>query len=51
MRPRSEQYRLRVHVASTAANRYYAGTSQRATPAPCGLGAAPLLRPSLEGAS
>ncbi|WP_433189858.1 hypothetical protein [Actinoallomurus sp. CA-150999] len=42
---------LRVHVASTAANRYYAGTSQRATPAPCGLGAAPLLRPNLEGAS
>lgn len=46
---RRQYNKLRVRVASTAANRYYAGTSQRvgSAPDPSGLGAAPLLRPKL----
>ncbi|MCG0289375.1 hypothetical protein [Streptomyces sp. PSAA01] len=35
---------LRVRVAPSAANRYYAGTGLRAGPEPCGLLAPPLLR-------
>ena len=35
---------LRVRLAPSAANRYYAGTGLRAEPEPCGLLAPPLLR-------
>ncbi|NEW70633.1 hypothetical protein G4H13_09450 [Streptomyces rapamycinicus] len=38
---------LRVRVAPSAANRYYAGTGLRAEPEPCGLLAPPLLRHAL----
>ncbi|GAA2328016.1 hypothetical protein [Streptomyces cuspidosporus] len=38
---------LRVRVAPSAANRYYAGTGLRAEPEPCGLLAPPLLSRSL----
>ncbi|MGO4430341.1 hypothetical protein AB4Z54_69180, partial [Streptomyces sp. MCAF7] len=34
---------LRIRVAPSAANRYYAGTGLRAEPEPCGLLAPPLL--------
>jgi hypothetical protein len=41
---------LSVRVASTAANRYYAGTHQQGDGLdPSGLGAAPVLRPRLAG--
>jgi hypothetical protein len=41
---------LSVRVASTAANRYYAGTRQQGDGLdPSGLGAAPVLRPRLAG--
>ncbi|GAA1106358.1 hypothetical protein [Streptomyces javensis] len=39
---------LRVRVAPSAANRYYAGTGLRAEPEPCGLLAPPLLRHALK---
>ncbi|WP_262698649.1 MULTISPECIES: hypothetical protein [Streptomyces] len=39
---------LRVRVAPSAANRYYAGTGLRAGPEPCGLLAPPLLRHARE---
>jgi len=43
---------LRIRVASTAANHYYAGTRHQAGPAdPSGLAAAPRLRPRLAGYS
>lgn len=38
---------LRVRVAPSAANRYYAGTGLRAAPEPCGLLAPPTLRHAL----
>jgi hypothetical protein len=38
---------LRVRLAPSAANRYYAGTGLRAGPEPCGLLAPPLLRRAL----
>ncbi|WP_432251695.1 hypothetical protein [Streptomyces sp. HNM1019] len=38
---------LRVRIAPSAANRYYAGTGLRAGPEPCGLLAPPLLRHAL----
>ncbi|CDR14040.1 hypothetical protein [Streptomyces iranensis] len=38
---------LRIRVAPSAANRYYAGTGLRAGPEPCGLLAPPLLRHAL----
>ncbi|MFC9843799.1 hypothetical protein ACFWFF_18555 [Streptomyces sp. NPDC060223] len=41
---------LRIRVASTAANHYYAGTRHHAGPAePSGLAAAPRLRPRMAG--
>ncbi|MGW7693521.1 hypothetical protein ACWGMA_32475 [Streptomyces asiaticus] len=39
---------LRVRVAPSAANRYYAGTGLRTEPEPCGLLAPPLLRHALK---
>ncbi|QTI87422.1 hypothetical protein [Streptomyces sp. AgN23] len=42
---------LRVRVAPSAANRYYAGTGLRAGPEPCGLLAPPLLRHALAAAN
>jgi hypothetical protein len=45
---RAEDNELRVRVASTAANRYYAGTGQQGGDLdPSGLTMAPLLRPRL----
>ncbi|MCQ8193148.1 hypothetical protein NP777_33820, partial [Streptomyces sp. RCU064] len=38
---------LRIRVAPSAANRYYAGTGLRAGPEPCGLLAPPRLRRAL----
>ncbi|WP_275561557.1 hypothetical protein [Streptomyces sp. 5-6(2022)] len=39
---------LRIRVAPSAANRYYAGTGLRAEPEPCGLLAPPLLSHALQ---
>jgi hypothetical protein len=48
--PLEKYLKLSVRVASTAANRYYAGTRQQGDGLdPSGLGAAPVLRPRLAG--
>ncbi|MGY0063928.1 hypothetical protein ACWY4P_46995 [Streptomyces sp. LZ34] len=44
---RPEGNELRIRVAPSAANRYYAGTGLRAEPEPCGLLAPPLLSHAL----